>query len=137
MTQFIIIRPWAQQCWAEEFKDLREAELRAGLDPGHVDHGTVRDGLAIVVHEFSLLEPPETQSYFSIGDRLYAGCAVIYAYDGAGETIDAHLAYLPSDLTWYADAETAKLAIDHGLVEAPRIALNGVELWRWPNEVRR
>lgn len=64
------------------------AMARAGLQRGAVDHGQVTAGIGIVVHEFGLMADADKQSYFRIGARLYAGDALLYAFDEAGKTRD-------------------------------------------------
>lgn len=64
------------------------AMARAGLQRGAVDHGQVMAGIGIVVHEHGLMADADKQFYFRIGSRLYAGNALLYAFDEAGKTRD-------------------------------------------------
>lgn len=73
--------------------------------------------------------------YFRLGQNLYAGNAIVFAYDEAGETIDVpervcsglidHFERLPTRL----DVENA---IFIGKVNRPVVTVNGEEVWRWP-----
>src|SRR5262245_16560975 len=79
--RFAIIDPGTQTAVLEDFPNVRAAYKHAGLNACEIDHGIVSMGLAIVVHEYSLFEPAEQQHYFSIAGKLYAGKAVLYAFD--------------------------------------------------------
>ena len=103
-----------------------------------VDHGVV-DGpkggvsLAIIVDEYSLLDTND-QKFFSIGDKLFAGKAVIYGFDGAGETVS-----IPEDddrisastVVFMKGVEEVEAAITSGRLPRPRAAINGEVIWEW------
>lgn len=108
-----------------------DAKIEAGLNPMGVDHGTVQFGLGIVLYEFGLLEP--MNHYFILNRTLYAGNAVLYAYDEHGETIDA-----PEDLRGFKikflhGIDAVETALQCGEVNRPYTAINGVKLAEWRN----
>jgi hypothetical protein len=127
--QFTIINPKQKSITAVECKDLKTAEGIAGLDK--VDHGVVKRGVGIVVYEFGLFEPPATQYYFAIDRRLYAGNAVLYGFDEAGETIDM------TDTTckpvWFDRVAQILFAIRMKAIDRPMLSVNGDVLWKWPD----
>ena len=91
--RFITVDPKREQMMVVDFPELSDAMEIVGLRQGMIDHAVVYCnpltgiGLGIVVYEFGLFE--RDQHYFLIGDgRLYAGCAVLYAFDAKGNTID-------------------------------------------------
>jgi hypothetical protein len=111
-----------------------DAKKIAGLDPLKTDHGVVwRDyrvgGIAIVVYEFGLFIPRDQQRYFAIRDQLYAGAAILYGFDAAGETVD--LRELPA-VYFFGSAEEVERAIVGRQINRPILAVNNEVLWRWP-----
>jgi hypothetical protein len=129
--KFIIVDPKAKECRLIVARDLHTAEIAAGLPPNRADHGTIRHGLAIVVHENGMFEPVATTSYFAISKRLYAGTSVIYAYDREGETIDVDELTIPPTV-WLDSRNDIETAISLGFVKRPTIAIEGETLWKWP-----
>jgi hypothetical protein len=109
---------------------LDEAKILADLDPDHVDHGVILQGVGIVVAEFGLFEPKEEQSYFALEGRLYAGNAVLYGYD-VSTGVDKDMTHMPPAI-FFKDYEAVETAIDAGLVQRPEMAINGEVIWRWP-----
>jgi hypothetical protein len=117
---------------AEQPTDLYE---RLGLLK--VDHGVVAPpdyrhhpiGIAIIVDEFSLFKMPTEQRYFAIGRRLYAGNAVLYGYDSAGETHDLPHMPAPMFMTLLGIEE----AIASGQIDRPSMFVNGEQVWQWPD----
>lgn len=104
----------------------------AGLEVGEVDHGTIErdpitgNGIGIVVYEYSLFVPSDQQRYFSIKGKLYAGRALLYAYNESGETID--LKRVP-DVVFFGSARAVEMAIEAGTLERPASKTLG---WQWP-----
>lgn len=136
--KFAIIEP-ADIRWAivdaENLTDLYEP---LGLSILKVDHGVVAPpddrhrrsvGVSIVVDEFSLFKRPTEQRYFAIGNRLYAGNAVLYGYDIAGETRDLPLMPAPVFMTLAG----IEMAIASGQIERPSMSVNGEQIWTWPD----
>jgi hypothetical protein len=136
--RFGIVNPFVQNVTLEEFATIELAMARAGLV--NVDHGVVfpvsRDnplglliGLAIMVYEFSLFAPPDRQAYFAIDSHLYAGHAVLYAFDKDGNEVDLpgtpRVVFMPS-------AAAVERNIQLGFVQRPFMAVNGVKTWEWP-----
>jgi hypothetical protein len=126
---FAIINPMTQQTTIVDCVSGRDAYAMAGLSPKHVDHGIVSHDIGIVVYEFGLFTPPSEQSYFAINLRLYAGVAVLYGMNDVGETIS--LRAVPP-ISFFQDAKAVERNIALGLVDRPRIAINGVVTWEWP-----
>jgi hypothetical protein len=112
-----------------ESSDLDSALCVVGLRSGHTDHGTVSDGLAIVVHEASLFQADRLK-YFSIYGQLFAGNAVLYAFAPSGETTD--IRQLPS-IMFYRDMAAVERAIEFGTVKRPQMAYDDTVYWRWPD----
>lgn len=118
-----------------EANDLDEAKLLVGLQPLQVDHGQISSKLSIVVYEFGLFDPPEIQTYFSIGPRLYAGSAVVYQIDQKGETVDLdqkNAQLVEHYLRFFANYEAVEAAIRSGDIERPVMRMNGKLIWSWP-----
>jgi hypothetical protein len=120
-----------------ESDDFQEAKRMCGLDPAQVDHGTLwaeptGGGVAIVVYEFGMFEPERTD-YFALGGKLYVGSALLYGFDGGGDTVD--FSYPPAGLSvsWFNSVVEVEQAIWLGLVERPVIKMNNVVVWQWPN----
>lgn len=122
----------AQGKVAVEFEaaTLDDALAAVGLSPRHVDHGTVRLGVGIVVYEFGLYVPAARQQFFSIGRHLYAGTALLYGVGDAGETVD--IAFDPAEVRWYASTDEIERAIAARSIDRPIFAAGGEVLWRWP-----
>lgn len=125
-----VIRPAAKQAEIVELKDMKAAQIAAGLIPLEVDHGSIGRHLGIVVFEYGLFTPPDKQHYFNLAGKLYAGPAVLYAVDGAGETID--LEKIPP-IEFYADWQEVESAIRVGKIERPIMAIDDRIIWQWPD----
>lgn len=132
---FAIIRPDRRESVLVHAGTPQEVYAVVGLDAAHVDHGTIYRtadrSLAIVVGEFGLFEPPERIRYFSIGRQLYAGNAVLYAFDYVGETADLDPNAIPP-ITYYRDGFDVENAIRDDLIARPIIRRNDEVVWRWP-----
>jgi hypothetical protein len=133
MTKFVIVNPKARKIEAVDFESLIHAQALAGL--GNVDHGVlgrgVRYSIGYVVDEFGLFVPAAEQSYFGSCGLLIAGPAVFYGFDEAGETVDLRRSEFP-DVTFYLGVNDVEAAINREEIERPFMAVNGVELWHWP-----
>jgi hypothetical protein len=101
-----------------------------GLDPGHVDLTRACDGIGIMVWEFGLRADPETVKFFSLGDQVYAGNAVLFAYGEGGESID--LADKPP-VMFYRSAREVEMAIQRDEIARPTVVINGNLVWAWPH----
>lgn len=129
--KFAVVLPAEKRITVVDVPDLRDAIRRAGLEPGAVDHGHVFRGLGVVVGEHGLYVPPAEQSYFSISRRLYAGNAVLYATNDAGDTVDYdHGGRWFGE--WFDDAAGVEVAVAAGRVERPTLAVGADVVWRWP-----
>ena len=130
--KFGIVNAFTRSITIDDHKDIETAMTVAGLDK--VDHAVLAPaaplGLAIMVHEFGLFTPVDEQAYFSIGGRLFAGNAVLYGFDKMGETVNIpgtpRVVFLPN-------IKAVERNIDLGLVQRPKISINGVVMWRWPD----
>lgn len=135
--RYLIVDPNTKSVRSCEAEHIHDAEQQAGLDVNHVDHGTVvryRDGgIGIVVYEFGLLEPPEQQKFFSLAGQLFAGPAVLYAFDETGETCP--MPKLPNPPLWFDTVEDIELAIAANVVKRPATSVNGAVLWQWPQRI--
>lgn len=83
-------------------------------------------GVSVVVYEYGLFVPPDQQRYFAINNKLYAGKALLYAFDNQGETIDLKR---PPDVVFFGSVRAIEMAIEAGQIERPASqTLN----WQWP-----
>jgi hypothetical protein len=88
-------------------------------------------GVQIVVDEFGLYAPVNQQRYFSIGRRLFAGNALLFAYEALGNTID----FEQIDnigVTFFGGAAAVERAIAAGIIDRPTFSVNGETVWQWP-----
>lgn len=129
--KFGYINPKDRTATIIEHHSLQDAMKIANLEGGSVDFGTVVRGLGVVVYEFGLFVPAQDQHYFGLGGRLWAGNAVLYAYDEGGETID--LPKIDHPIVWYNDVADVELSIINGGVVRPGMFVNGKMIWRWPD----
>jgi len=133
--QFVIVDPARATVERVEANELTDVYDQAGLRRNSVDHGTIAWSfisshvLCIVVYEYSLFIPPDKARYFSICNRLFAGGAVLYAADEAGETVDL---LVPPSVMFYRDAAEVERAIQAGNIIRPIKAYNGEVVWQWP-----
>jgi hypothetical protein len=125
MTRFVRIDPTAKTVTAVEAEEAIDAAQT--LKSGEIDFGTVAPGISIIVWEYGLLEGDGP--YFVLDQQLYAGEAILYGYDEAGETVD--MPTLADPPLWLADKTEVELAILAGLVERPESRVNGALIWRW------
>lgn len=132
--KFFIIDPRTFAFNAGEYRNLDDAAQSAGLDRLDVDHGAVPgeyDGYryAIIVDQFGLFKQTG-QSFFSIGPQIFAGPAVVYAYNADGETVD--VGPWPSVCFFHRGAEAVERAIQSGKLVRPQIKFDDVVIWSWP-----
>jgi hypothetical protein len=125
---YLLIDPAKKAVTSARFASLNDAELAAGLSPLAVDHGSLGPELGIVVYEYGLFEPKDEMSYFALGERLYAGNAVIYA-EREGERVD--VAIVP-DIRWFDSADEVMKAIEMGDIVQPAMTVGGEVVWVWP-----
>jgi len=128
--RYAIINPKAKTLRAIDASSFEVALDVAELAAVGRDHGMITRNLAIVVYEYGLFEPPGQQYYFALGGRLYAGNALLYACDEAGETIDLTACPEP---TFFKDAAEVEAAIYMGAVARPTRSFNERIVWQWPN----
>lgn len=130
--KFLVIDPRECATRYRSHDDPNQALRRyTPLEPGKTDHGTISKGLGIIVGEYGLYEPAEQQSYFAIAGRLYAGPAMLYAYNELGVTISLERPMLPP-IKWLKTAADVETAIQAREVERPIVAVDGVLVWSWP-----
>ena len=131
MTRYIVIDPRAKQETVMHLRSFDDALLEAGLKAGNVDHGPIRRGVMIVVGMNSTME--QKQHFFSIDRRLYGGGAVLYGYDGKGETCDIGLDYCRHWFCrWYDNVPDIEAAIAAGDIDRPVLGPRDDIIWRWP-----
>jgi hypothetical protein len=134
-VKFFAIRPADCAVNAIEAAEPSDAYAELGLQVAHVDHGVVAHspglgGIAIVLDELALFAPPGEQRYFSIGNKLYAGNALLYGFDPQGRTCEFAP---PPPVNFYANAEQVERAIHAGLLQRPHTSVNGKVTWQWPS----
>lgn len=111
---------------------FEDALFRAGLKDVQVDHGVLVRGVGIVVFEHWQYVPVTLQSYFAFDNRLWGGFAVLYGYDWQGRTCNLAMpAELIAGLRWLS-APQVEDEISKGTIDRPCIAVNGKEIWHWP-----
>jgi hypothetical protein len=134
---FLIIRPATREVVPIEAKELHDVYDAAGLAHMEVDHGLVRrahddkPGVGVVVFEWGFRVEAAKQHYFAIYSKLYAGTAVAYGFDEAGETIDLPFDAMP-EVDWFADHHAVEAAIRDGALKRPQLRVDGRLLWQWP-----
>jgi hypothetical protein len=128
--RYIVIDPEKKTTRAIDASSFDVALDVAGLGDVCRDHGSITRSIAIVVYEYGLFEPPENQHYFALDGRLFAGRALLYAVDTAGETIDLTICPEP---TFFKSAADVEAAIYAGKVERPIKAINDKVIWKWPD----
>jgi hypothetical protein len=68
---------------------------------------------------------------FQIGRRLFAGNALLFAYEALGNTID----FEQIDnigVTFFGGAAAVERAIAAGIIDRPTFSVNGETVWQWP-----
>ena len=128
--RYAIINPAKQTLRAIDASSFDVALDVAELVKSEVDHSMVTRQIGIVVYEYGLYVPPDQQHYFALGRRLYAGNALLYGCDQAGETIDLTACPEP---TFFKSAADVEAAISTGKIERPIVALNDEVIWKWPD----
>jgi hypothetical protein len=126
---FAIINPIKKETVVVDCVSESDAYKIAGLSSARVDHGVIVPGIGIVIYEFGLFTPPSEQSYFAINGHLYAGVAVLYAFNKEGRTVS--LQAVPP-VVFMPNAEAVERSIQLGLVQRPQITVNGETIWEWP-----
>lgn len=134
---FATIEPAHERINLAQFRGgLRHALRTVNLDRGKTECGIVWRGrlrrVGIIVDEAGLMVPPKEQHFFSIEAILYAGNAVLYAFDMCGATVDLEPPLPPVE--FYRHAIDAEFAIQRGHVMRPKRVENGRVTWIWPNE---
>lgn len=127
--RYAVVKPQEESIAIVEEPTIDGATTKAELDPLRVDHGTVQQGLGIMVYEFGLLEPCE--HYFAIHGQLFAGNAVLYAYDEHGETVPVPMFTLALPFKFLHGIAAVEAAITRGEVTRPYAAVNGEKLAIW------
>lgn len=131
--RFGIIDPRTKTAKVAEFASFDDALEAAGLKPGQIDFGALSRALSIVVYEYGLFEPMEQTDYFSIKRKLYAGNALIYATNEAGETISLPPSKkFPVEVKFYDDGKAALQAIEMEEIDQPSISIGDTVEWVWP-----
>jgi hypothetical protein len=135
---FLVINPW--RCSIKDVdgeENLEAAYAEAGLKRGQVDFATLHRNPAngttinIIVYEYGLFKPPAEGRYFSLGNQLYEGGAVLFAADEEGNTISYPKESKPP-VTFYGSANDVEAAIARGEIQRPRSSVNGAIVWEWP-----
>lgn len=133
--RFIAIKPGEMTIESIEAEELLIAQRKV-LGDVKVDHGVInwfRPRLSIVVYEFGLFEPYKHR-HFSIGAQLFAGRAVIYAFDESGETVsipetDARIT--SATVVFMQRISEIEAAIREGRIDRPAMRVNGQLIWEW------
>lgn len=134
--RFIVIDPARCEVKVIEKKDLNGALRATGLRLSRVDFATlfVGDdgwGLQIVVYEKGLRESPSKHRFFSLGESLFAGSAIIFAFNNKGDTVTLPDIMRNPPVTFYRSYREAEAAIRRGELQRPQITANGKVVWEW------
>ena len=129
--KFVTIDAYKAKVETVEAASPQEAYAHVGLNPGSVDHGVVHPGVAIVVYEYFLFVPVDEQRWFAVGRQLFGGTAVLYGFDESGETVDLKE---PPPVLFFRDYVEVERAIQNGVIDRPRMAVNNQVLWQWPQQ---
>jgi hypothetical protein len=134
--RFVLIEP--QNCSVKMVDTtMAEAYQRMGLEPSEVDHGILmpaendRPGLAVVVYQFSLRVPARTQRWWQLGNQLYGGNAVIYAFSKNGVTVNMDLV---PPVVFFGNVDAVQEAINKGQLVKPAMYLDNQCIWEWSME---
>jgi hypothetical protein len=137
--KFVIIKPAERTVEDVEAAEPHDVFERVGLERLRTDSGIIgrpsekHAGVGIFVFEFGMFIDPAEQHYFAFGSKLFAGNAVLYGFDEAGETIDVLPAKnIRSIITWFSDCHAVEHAIRTGQITRPQLVVNGVKEWQWP-----
>jgi hypothetical protein len=134
--RFVIVDPSSAKVKKVEAEKLHDVYPLVNLKPGEVDFATLYLdkegwGVSIIVYELGLFMPVEVARYFSIGNSLFVGGAVLFQFDAEGDTIDFDLQ--PPPVMFYRDHYEVEYAIQKGDIRRPITSINGEEVWRWPD----
>lgn len=125
--KFVTINPEKREIGFVEANEVHEALPQIGLKSGNVDFGSLSPTTAIVVYEWGLAK--QGFHYFAINGRLYAGNALIFQADEAGETVN--FTEPVPHIEWLGNAYDVEAAIQAGKVNRPYNAVNGKVYWQW------
>jgi hypothetical protein len=132
MLKFTIIRPDRHAVDTVQARTYDDLHKQIFPMPLGVDHSVIyrneNGGLGIVVEQYGLFR--SNMSYFAMRGKLYAGVALLYAFDAAGKTVTLR-APLPT-VYWLSNADAVERAITNGDVGRPVIRVNDELLWSWP-----
>lgn len=134
--RFIVIDPARCEVKMIEKKNLDDALRATGLRLSKVDFATlfVGDdgwGLEIVVYETGLRESPSKHRFFSLGECLFAGSAIIFAFNAKGDTVTLPDIIRNPPVTFYRSYREVEAAIQRGELQRPQITANGKVVWEW------
>jgi hypothetical protein len=131
--KFGVVDPRCIRAEVIDAPNWTDAAKQAGLESGHIDHGMLRrdgdGGIAYFCCQFAMFMPVSKQRYFSVGRRLIAGSALIYAFNEAGEERD--LVKMPP-IIFYRDAAQVEKAIAARNIDRPTMTIDGMQIWAWP-----
>jgi len=128
---YLAIDPGSHMMRYIDCAKFEDAIQEAGLERNSVDHGAFADHLGVVVSEFGMFADPNQQSYFCVFNRLYAGNALVYAFDDTGGTVD--IWKLDISPIWLHGRAEVEALIRQGLVNRPELKVNDRPVWRWPD----
>jgi hypothetical protein len=127
--QFGVVNPFVQTTMFVNCETIHDAYILAGLSPTQTDHGVIVPGLGIVVYEYGMFTPADRQAYFAVNRRMYAGNAVLYAFDHTGNEVN--LTTLPP-IIFFPTAQAVERNIALGLIDRPALTADGTIIWQWP-----
>ena len=141
MIFVVTVDPAAKVVERIQVENAAHAYAPMRLNPFHLDGGILfpveaGGGVAFVVGMFAMYEPADAQRYFSVGPRLLAGNAVLYQFDGNGQSVDFDASTFRNEsfvLTWYDTAADVEAAIAAGTIQRPTMTGPEGVIWQWPD----
>jgi len=127
--RFVTIEPAAHLITFIDSPSVEAALRTAGLN-SDVDHGFLSKTVGIFIDEFGMFAEPDHQDYFAIDGHLFAGPALLYAFDQQGETKDMPNTRL--EPAFLHGREEVEAAIANEKVTRPQMLVNGDVIWQWP-----
>jgi hypothetical protein len=125
--KYVVVDPAKKTVQTVNLDTFAAAMRTVGLK--NVDHGSLTRHLAYCVDEYGMYKKTQDQHYFSIGPVLFAGGAVLYEVDDAGETIDIKK---EPPVCFYRDANEVERAITLKQIKRPIVAVGNDLIWQWP-----
>lgn len=145
MTIFCIVEPEYSNYKLVDAPSMDSALELAGLQSGRLDHGVLiravptQDSdeppftIALFAYEFGLYQRDTHYWTVPVSADVYCGNTVLYEATIEGDTIDFKHPDVLKGIKFYHGHEQLERAIQANKVRRPKIAINGLVVWEWPN----